>query len=190
MATKGGGKGSALAPYGCWVPLSVNLWNTYKCLYVTAHTDSTPSPHGPQSGYLGERETRGNARESTLERAAAELRECADYPLLSTHPPNSLHATWRTCTRVQLAEDYRSMSPHATCDLAPSIWILFESAVSFYRCFIVASWLYYRDDILTSLYFVLCLYLTILYFIVYRYVHKSTNTMYKYNLQIIITCIK
>lgn len=65
-------------------------------------------------------------RESTLERAAAEPRECADYPLLLTHPPNFLYATWRTCTHVQLAEDYHGMSPHATCDLTLSIWILLQ----------------------------------------------------------------
>jgi len=48
-----------------------------------------PLPYDPQSGYLGGRETRGNMRETTLERAAAESRECADYSLLSTHSPNS-----------------------------------------------------------------------------------------------------
>lgn len=90
-------------------------------------------------------------RESTLERAAAEPRERADYPLLSTHPPNPLHATWRTCTRVQLAEDYRSVSPHATCDLALSIRPcnafriggIFLSLSPFFR-------LRYRGNILTD----------------------------------------
>lgn len=47
-------KGSALAPYGCWVPLSINLWSTRKYLRSHARVLSLPTPlsHVPQSGYL------------------------------------------------------------------------------------------------------------------------------------------
>lgn len=158
MGTKGGGKGSALAPYGCWAPLSINLWSTCKYLYVTARTDSTSQ----QSGYLGERETRGNVRESTLERAAAEPSECADYPLLSTYPPNSLHATWRTCTRVQLAEDYRSVSPHARhvtllCQFRPCNAFRIVNFLSLLWNFVILTILYCAIDLLITITCVACI---------------------------------
>jgi len=62
MREKGGGKGFALAPYGCWVPLSINLWSTCKYLRIRARTRgfylSLPLPYGSQSGYLGGHEMR------------------------------------------------------------------------------------------------------------------------------------
>lgn len=44
MKTKGGGKGSALAPYGCWDPLSLNPWSTREYLYVSVYVHAGTTP--------------------------------------------------------------------------------------------------------------------------------------------------